>query len=97
MIFHDISSGVDEENVTKKVIVEITEDGKVLRNVTLDIDKEYKVNSYSKKKMKYQDRKGVIRSFKNNEDNDELKAHIQFSDDNSLGWVDVKDLEKVTK
>lgn len=95
MILYGFKVGSDEENVIKKVIVEITDDGKVLREVTVDIDKEYKVSPFKEIKMKYRDKIGVVRSFKKNEDKGELKAHLQFSDNNKFGWVDVQDLMHV--
>ncbi|MFL2145226.1 hypothetical protein [Desemzia sp. FAM 24101] len=39
MILHGFKVGVDEEDVIKKVIVEITDDGKVVREVTIDVNK----------------------------------------------------------
>ncbi|ALV20770.1 hypothetical protein [Carnobacterium antarcticum] len=95
MILYGFKVGIDEEDVIKKVIVEITDDGKVLREVTVDIDKEYKISPYKDIKMKYRDKIGVVRSFKKNEDKGELKAHIQFLDNNKFGWVDVQDLEEI--
>lgn len=95
MILYGFKVGVDEEDVIKKVIVEITDDGKVVREVTVDVDKEYKVSPYKEIKMKHRDRVGVVRSFKKYEDKDELKAHLQFSENNNFGWVDAQDLDYV--
>lgn len=95
MILFGIKAGVDEEGVTKKVIVEITDNGKTLKETTLDIGEEYKVVPYNERKMKHRDRIGVIKSFKKDDDKGELKAHLQFTDNNNLGWANVEDLESV--
>ena len=92
MILYGFKVGVDEEDIIKKVIVEITDNSKVVREVTLDVDKEYKVSPYKETKAKHKDRVGVVRSFKKFEAEGELKAHLQFLDDDNFGWVDAQDL-----
>lgn len=96
MILYGVKVGVDEEGVIKKAISEVTDNGKTVRNVTIDIDKEYKVIPYKNKKTKHFNRSGVVKSIKRNEDN-EVKVHLLFSDTGTLGWVNVEDLESVKK
>lgn len=95
MILYGFKVGIDEEDVIKKVIVEITDGDDIVKEVTIDVDKEYRVSPYKEKRRKHRDRTGVVRSFKKYEDKGELKVHLQFSDDNSFAWVNAQDLDYV--
>lgn len=67
------------------------------KKLTIKVGEEYIVNPSNPLKLKHRDRIGIVRSFKQNERNGVLKAHLRFFDNQNFGWVEVGDLEKEIK
>lgn len=90
-------AGVNEDDKIEWVKITRTDSEGNNTRTNIKIGSEFIVIPDNPRKLKHRDRQGVVKSFRRNERNGELKAHLRFYDNGYMGWVNVEDLKKIPK
>ncbi|WP_431785888.1 hypothetical protein [Paenibacillus lactis] len=91
IIYETISKEVVKGKVLK-CSLKVFKNGEMLRNVSLEYGKAYRVIPDNPRKMKHRDKVGVLVGFRNNEHGDVYQARIKFDETGKIGFVDIGDL-----
>lgn len=94
MIFHSTNIYRNEDKTIKKVVITTTKQEEILKEISIEIGKEFIVKPNNRQKLKHRDRRGIVQNFSVSEKHG-LRVGFKFLDTNRIGKVDIEDLDNI--